>query len=115
MLRARACMRVNLIQHDGADTASEWNHSRHFVGRAFNWIMCNNGYHTIHHNRAGLHCTLLCLWPPVFGTLSKLGAFAAVLAFNLFQLLGKLHHDAIQPPSVRTLDGAWARPKGMRL
>jgi beta-carotene hydroxylase len=25
------------------------------VGRAFNWIMCNNGYHTIHHNRAGLH------------------------------------------------------------
>lgn len=56
-------------------------------------------------------CTLLCLWPPVFGTLSKLGAFAAVVAFNLFQLAGKLHHDAIQPPSERALEGAWARPR----
>jgi fatty acid desaturase len=52
---ARCILRINLIQHDGTDTASEWNHSRNFVGRAFNWIMCNNGYHTIHHNRAGLH------------------------------------------------------------
>ena len=52
---ARCILRINLIQHDGADTTSEWNHSRNFVGRAFNWIMCNNGYHTIHHNRAGMH------------------------------------------------------------
>ena len=57
-------------------------------------------------------CTLLCLWPPVFGTLSKVGAFAAVVAFTLFQLVGKLHHDAIQPPPERTLDGAWAPPRG---
>lgn len=57
-------------------------------------------------------CTLLCLWPPVFGTLSKVGAFAAVVAFNLFQLFGKLHHDAIQPPSERALEGAWTRPRG---
>jgi fatty acid desaturase len=52
---ARCILRINLIQHDACDTTSEWNHSRNFVGRAFNWIMCNNGYHTIHHNRAGLH------------------------------------------------------------
>jgi len=52
---ARCILRINLIQHDGCDTASEWNHSRNFVGRFFNWIMCNNGLHTIHHNRAGLH------------------------------------------------------------
>lgn len=52
---ARCILRINLIQHDRADTASEWNHSRNFVGRGFNWIMCNNGYHTIHHNRAGMH------------------------------------------------------------
>lgn len=52
---ARCILRINLIQHDRADIESEWNHSRNFVGRAFNWIMCNNGYHTIHHNRAGLH------------------------------------------------------------
>jgi fatty acid desaturase len=56
---ARCILRINLIQHDGCDTTSEWNHSRNFVGRAFNWIMCNNGYHTIHHNRAGLHWSAL--------------------------------------------------------
>jgi fatty acid desaturase len=56
---ARCILRINLIQHDGCDVASEWNHSRNFVGRGFNWIMCNNGYHTIHHNRAGLHWSVL--------------------------------------------------------
>lgn len=56
---ARCILRINLIQHDGCDIQSEWNHSRNFVGRAFNWIMCNNGYHTIHHNRAGLHWSVL--------------------------------------------------------
>jgi fatty acid desaturase len=52
---ARWILRMNLIQHEGCDLGSEWNHSRNFTGRAYNWIMCNNGYHTIHHNRAGLH------------------------------------------------------------
>jgi fatty acid desaturase len=56
---ARSILRINLIQHDACDTTTEWNHSRNFVGRAFNWIMCNNGYHTIHHNRAGLHWSVL--------------------------------------------------------
>ncbi len=52
---ARSFLRINIIQHDGCDTTSEWNHSRNFVGRIFNWFMMNNGYHTIHHNRAGMH------------------------------------------------------------
>ncbi|MFO0758387.1 MAG: fatty acid desaturase [Byssovorax sp.] len=56
---ARCILRINLIQHDGCDTTSAFHHSRNFVGRAFNWIMCNNGYHTIHHNRAGLHWSVL--------------------------------------------------------
>jgi fatty acid desaturase len=56
---ARGILRINLIQHDGCDVRSEWNHSRNFIGRGFNWIMCNNGYHTIHHNRAGLHWSVL--------------------------------------------------------
>jgi fatty acid desaturase len=56
---ARSILRINLIQHDGCDTKSDWNHSRNFVGQAFNWIMCNGGYHTIHHNRAGLHWSVL--------------------------------------------------------
>ncbi|HSQ65746.1 MAG TPA: fatty acid desaturase [Polyangiaceae bacterium] len=52
---ARSFLRINILQHDGADVESEWNHSRNFVGKLFNWFMMNNGYHTIHHNRAGMH------------------------------------------------------------
>ncbi|MEM6370790.1 MAG: fatty acid desaturase [Myxococcota bacterium] len=56
---ARGILRINLIQHDRCDIESEWNHSRNFVGRGLNWLICNNGYHTIHHNRAGLHWSVL--------------------------------------------------------
>jgi fatty acid desaturase len=56
---ARWFLRINLIQHDGADTKSEWNHSRNFTGRLLNFFMVNAGYHTIHHNRAGLHWAAL--------------------------------------------------------
>lgn len=56
---ARGILRINLIQHDGCDIESDWNHSRNFTGRFFNWVMCNNGFHTIHHNRAALHWSVL--------------------------------------------------------
>ncbi|MES2638378.1 MAG: fatty acid desaturase [Myxococcota bacterium] len=52
---ARNILRINLLQHAGCDTDSTWNHSRNFVGRAFNYVMCNNGYHTLHHMRPGVH------------------------------------------------------------
>ncbi len=47
----------NYIQHVHADEESEWNHSRNFVG-FLNKMLFNNGYHTIHHHRAGLHWSL---------------------------------------------------------
>ena len=50
---------INLIQHDGTDPHSEWNHSRNFVGKLVNWFTFNNGYHTIHHMHPGLHWSLL--------------------------------------------------------
>jgi len=56
---ARWFLRINIIQHDGCDTTTEWNHSRNFVGKLFNFFMMNNGFHTIHHNRAGMHWTEL--------------------------------------------------------
>lgn len=59
---ARGILRLNLLQHDACDITTEWNHSRNFVGRIFNWFMCNNGYHTIHHNRSGLHWSELREW-----------------------------------------------------
>lgn len=49
---------TNLLQHDGCDEDSEWNHSRNFVGPVFNFFLFNNGFHTIHHMRPGLHWSL---------------------------------------------------------
>ena len=44
----------NYVQHVHADEESRWNHSRNFVG-FLNAMLFNNGYHTVHHEKAGLH------------------------------------------------------------
>jgi fatty acid desaturase len=44
----------NYVQHVHANEESEWNHSRNFTG-FLNFLLFNNGYHTIHHETAGLH------------------------------------------------------------
>ena len=49
---------MNLIQHDGCDEDSEYNHSRNFVGGVVNWLVFNNGFHTVHHHQPGLHWSL---------------------------------------------------------
>ena len=48
----------NYVQHVHTDEESERNHSRNFVGW-LNLLLFNNGYHTIHHEKAGLHWSLL--------------------------------------------------------
>src|SRR5690606_19034545 len=50
---------MNVLQHDGCDERSEWNHSRNFVGRLVNFWTFNNGFHTIHHMPPVLHWSLL--------------------------------------------------------
>src|SRR5207248_11772882 len=50
---------INHVQHDGCDPDSTYNHSRNFVGRWLNWWVFNNGYHTAHHLRPGLHWSQL--------------------------------------------------------
>jgi len=44
----------NYVQHVHANEESEWNHSRNFTG-FLNFLLFNNGLHTIHHHKAGLH------------------------------------------------------------
>ena len=46
------------VQHDGCDADSEYNHSRNFLSPLFNWFICDNGYHTAHHNKPALHWSL---------------------------------------------------------
>lgn len=47
-------MIFNYVQHVHADEESEWSHSRNFLGLT-NQFLFNNGYHTIHHQRASIH------------------------------------------------------------
>lgn len=48
-------MGINFVQHDGADGKHPYNHSRNFTGKLVNWFTFNNGYHGMHHLKAGLH------------------------------------------------------------
>ena len=43
----------NYVQHVHANEESEYNHSRNFMG--VNFFLFNNGYHTVHHQRASMH------------------------------------------------------------
>ncbi len=49
-----AVLVFNYVQHVHADEESEFNHSRNFTGW-LNLLLFNNGYHTVHHDRAGTH------------------------------------------------------------
>lgn len=51
-------MAMNMIQHDGCDEGSEYNHSRNFVGPIVNFFCFNNGFHSVHHKHPGLHWSL---------------------------------------------------------
>ena len=46
---------VNYLQHIETDADSQWNHSRNFVSRTLNALLFNNGYHTVHHLKPGVH------------------------------------------------------------
>lgn len=45
----------NYIQHVHADEESDYNHSRNFVSPLTNWMLFNNGLHTVHHQKANTH------------------------------------------------------------
>lgn len=46
-------MIFNFVQHVHADEESRWDHSRNFVD--LNFFLFNNGYHTVHHEKANMH------------------------------------------------------------
>jgi fatty acid desaturase len=48
---------INFVQHDGCDKEGI-NLARNFDGKFVNWILFNNGYHSIHHIEPSLHWSL---------------------------------------------------------
>lgn len=48
-------MWFNYMQHVHCDPWSKYNHSRNITGRLFNFLLFNNGLHTVHHANAGAH------------------------------------------------------------
>jgi fatty acid desaturase len=50
---------INYIQHVHTDPWSKHNHSRNFVSSFGNFLVFNNGFHTAHHEAAGLHWSKL--------------------------------------------------------
>lgn len=48
-------MWFNYMQHVHCDPWSEHDHSRNITGRVFNFLVFNNGLHTIHHENPGAH------------------------------------------------------------
>ncbi len=54
-----AIMLTNWVQHVGCDPASAYGHSRNFVAPWFNALVFENGYHTVHHEKPGLHWSAL--------------------------------------------------------
>ena len=52
-------MLFNYEQHVHADPFSEFDHSRNFVSPVMNFLLFNNGYHTVHHDHPGTHWSKL--------------------------------------------------------
>lgn len=48
-------MFTNYVQHIDCEVGSRWNHSRNFVSSWMNWLIFENGFHTVHHDNARLH------------------------------------------------------------
>jgi beta-carotene hydroxylase len=48
-------MFTNYVQHVDCDPASRWRRSRDFVSSWMNFFVFDNGFHTVHHEQAGLH------------------------------------------------------------
>lgn len=54
-------------------------------------------------------CTMVCLWPPMFGVVSMIGAAAALGYFLGVQPIGVLVNEAVRTPDRAYLRGSWTR------
>jgi fatty acid desaturase len=48
-------MFTNYVQHVDCDPTSRWRRSRDFVSSWMNFLVFDNGFHTVHHEQPGMH------------------------------------------------------------
>ena len=59
MIGVHFLMGSNYLQHAKCEVGSSYNHSRNFVGKVFNALFFNVGFHTAHHHDPTLHWSKL--------------------------------------------------------
>jgi fatty acid desaturase len=115
MYAAWGIVTMNLMQHDGCDETSQYNHSRNFVGGVVNWFTFNNGFHSIHHEKPGLHWSLLPdahareIQPHIHANLDQPSLFTYIL--DAFILGNRRYYDGRPLPAselpARGVDQPW--------
>lgn len=88
---------LNYLQHVHADEESETNHSRNFVGFFINFFLLNNGLHTVHHDKAGIH------WSKVPAEHEKVKHLIApeLIETNFFWYIARVYFLALFIPKFR--------------
>jgi hypothetical protein len=57
-------------------------------------------------------CTAAAVWPPMYDTVSKIGAFVSFVYFMQIQDFTRILRERLRPPSRAFLRGEWTRPPG---
>lgn len=103
---------TNYFQHDGCDETHPCNHSRNFTGRFLNWLLFNNGYHGAHHDKPGLHWSLLPEYheknirPHVHPALDRKSLLAYLIETHLYpaRRVDYLGKPIVLPARVKDID-----------
>lgn len=103
---------TNYWQHEGCDENHPYNHSRNFTGKVLNWFAFNNGYHGMHHERPGLHWSLLPAYhekyitPYIHPNLNQKSLFLYLWTSNVWpgKRLDYLGNPIVLPPKTKDRD-----------
>ena len=103
---------TNYFQHDGCDENHPYNHSRNFRGKFLNWLLFNNGYHGAHHDKPGLHWSLLPAYhetnirPHLHPELDRRSLLAYLIKTHIYpaKRIDYLGNPVVLPPSSKDED-----------
>jgi len=105
---------INYIQHVHCDPWSKYNHSRNFVSKLGNFLVFNNGYHTVHHQSAAAHwSTLPALHAKIADKIDPALNQASIFGFCLKAYLLGIFSEKYRTKQIGR--AAWDPPGGGRV